>query len=58
MRRIHISLCTSIKDYVAADGVITAIRRENCSPEALAALAAGQLYQKKTWRVFGNAHLR
>lgn len=41
------SLRPCIEDYVAAGGIIAAMGRENCSPEAQAAVAAWQHYQKQ-----------
>lgn len=41
------SLRPCIEDYVAAGGIIAAMGRENCSPEAQAAVATWQHYQKQ-----------
>lgn len=41
------SLRPSIEDYVAAGGIIAAMGRQNCSPEAEAAVAVWQHYQKQ-----------
>ncbi|PLR33319.1 hypothetical protein CYR55_17190 [Chimaeribacter californicus] len=41
------SLRPSVEDYVAAGGIITALGRENTSPEAQAAAAAYQHYRKQ-----------
>jgi len=41
------TLRPSLEDYVAAGGIIDGMAREKCSPEAQAAVAAWQLYQKE-----------
>ncbi|MCX8959532.1 2-phosphosulfolactate phosphatase [Erwinia psidii] len=40
----------SVEDYVAAGGIIAAMGRRNCSPEALASVAAWQLYRQQNLR--------
>ncbi|HGM7027521.1 TPA: 2-phosphosulfolactate phosphatase [Serratia liquefaciens] len=44
------SIRPCVEDYVAAGGIIAAIGRRNCSPEARAALAAWQFYQQQNLR--------
>ncbi|WP_370545781.1 2-phosphosulfolactate phosphatase [Edwardsiella tarda] len=41
------SIRPCVEDYVAAGGIIAAMGRRNCSPEALAAVAAWQFYQQQ-----------
>lgn len=45
------SLRPCIEDYVAAGGIISAMGRENCSPEAQAAAAIWQHYQGENWQL-------
>ncbi len=44
------TLRPSIEDYAAAGGIIAAMGRDNCSPEALTAVAAWQFHQQQSLR--------